>query len=149
MPSMSETEPRDALDRIAAANRQMAARAEPPWWYHLTLGLLVGGLVAVQDAPLIWRGVYFIPYGLGLLLLVRAYKRHTGVWISGYRAGRTRWVAVGGAAVAIVLMLVAGWANLEGRLQGAYVAAGLFIVPFITALGHVWQWAYRRDLGDI
>jgi hypothetical protein len=143
----STNEERKALDLLQSVNRRMAERAEAPGWYHVTLGLLVGGLVAVQEAPVLWRFIYFVPYGIGLLLLVRAYKRHTGLWIPGYRAGRTRWVAMGGALLTVALMLLAGWANLEGHLQGAYLVSGVLVAAVVTATGYIWHWAYRRDLG--
>jgi hypothetical protein len=149
MPSPSRSEHQAALDAIQAANRQMAARAEVPAWRHAILGVLAGGLVAVQAAPIVWRMAYYAAYCVGLFLFVRAYRRHTGMWIPGYRAGRTRWVAVGAAALVAALFLGAIWAATEQGLIGAYYAGALLVALCVTAAGHVWQWAYRRDLGDI
>jgi len=148
MPTLSETERRDALDLLQAANRRIAERAEPPRRYHAALGLLVGGLVAVQDAPLPWRVAYFAPYVLGLLLLMRVYRRHTGLWIFGYRAGRTRWVALGAAALAATLLGLAAWMRQEGHLRGAFMVAGVLVAAVVTAMGYIWHWAYRRDLEE-
>jgi hypothetical protein len=60
----------------------------------------------------------------GLALLIRAYQRHTGMWISGMRRGRTRWLAVATAAVIMVLMLGSIWLRQERGLAWAPVAGG-------------------------
>ena len=123
MPAMTDNERREALDLLKATNLEMAKRAEPPRWYHITLGLLVGGLVAVFEAPVIWRIAYLIVYVVGLVLLMRAYRKHTGMWIPGYRAGRTRWVAYGTAAFAVAILLITDWAHGQG-VQRAFLAGG-------------------------
>ncbi|HEY8004559.1 MAG TPA: hypothetical protein VIE16_10045 [Phenylobacterium sp.] len=147
MSPITETERLEALSQIAAANREMADRAKAPGWYHWTLGLLIGGIVAVQEAPGLWMLAYYPVFIAGLVFLMRAYKRHTGMWIPGYRAGRTRWVAVGGAVVFAGLMLAAVWLRREMQVQGACLAAGAIAALLVTAQGYLWEKAYRRDLG--
>ena len=147
MSPITETERLQALAAIEATNRQMAERAKAPGWYHWALGLLVGGMVAAQEAPYPWMVAYYPIFLAGLALLMRAYKRHTGMWIPGYRAGRTRWVAVGGAALIGGLMIAAVWLRREEGVQGACLAAGVLTVGLVTAQGYLWEKAYRRDLG--
>jgi hypothetical protein len=145
--SMTERERLEQLDLIAAANRQMAERAKAPGWYHWALGLLIGGLAAVQAAPIPWVFAYYAVFGLGVALLVRAYRRHTGMWIPGYRAGRTRWVAVGGAILVAGIMLGAVALERDLGLRGACLAAGVLLAGLVTGQGYLWEKAYRRDLG--
>lgn len=147
MSSMSERERQDALDLIQAAHREMARRAKAPGWYHVALGLLSGGLAAAQELPMPWPILYYGVFCAALMLLIRGYRRHTGMWIPGYRAGRTRWVAF--SAAAIVAVLFGGAALLTRRtgVHGLYAAAGALIAVTITAKGYLWEKAYRRDLG--
>jgi hypothetical protein len=146
---MPDPEHQAALDAIQAANRQMAARAEAPVWRHAAMGGLMGGLIAIQAAPTAWRVAYYAAFCAGFFLLARAHRRRTGMWVPGYRAGRTRWVAVGAAALVAALFVGAVWAATERGLTEAYYAAAVLVALCVTAAGFVWQWAYRRDLGDI
>src|SRR4051812_13553123 len=117
--SITERERLEQLELIAAANRQMAERAKAPGWYHWALGGLMGGMAAILEAPIPWMLAYYVVFGVGIGLLIQAYRKHTGMWIPGYRAGRTRWVAVSGAALIAAIMLASVWATRELGLQGA------------------------------
>jgi hypothetical protein len=142
--SMTEAE---QLKLIEDANRQMAKRAEPPVWYHPTLGLLMGGLLAVQELPVAWVLAYEAAALAGIALLAAAYRKHTGMWIPGYRAGRTRWVAIGTAATAVAIFLPCVWLRHEMGVQGACLVGGAVLAVLVTLMGHLWMKAYRRDLG--
>ncbi len=147
MPTVSDSDPQAALDLISDANRKLAKRAKAPVWYHYALGLLVGGLAAVQAAGIPWNIAYYVVYGLGLWLIVWGYRRHTGMWIPGYRAGRTRWVAFSLAALVGTIFLAA---VIIARRTGApevYLIAGALLAVVTTVGGYVWEAAFRRDLG--
>jgi hypothetical protein len=148
MPTISETERREALELLNTANRAMADRAEPPRFYHLAVGLLVGATAAVQDTPLTWGRVYLVVGAAGLFRLARAYRGHTGLWLASVRPGRTLWVMLTWAAGVAAMFAAARWAA-AGGLQGAYQMAGLLIAVATAAAGHAWHWPYRRDLGAI
>jgi branched-subunit amino acid transport protein len=145
--SITERERLEQLELIAAANRQMAERAKAPGWYHWALGALMGGLAAILDAPVTWMLAYYVVFGVGIALLVRAYRKHTGMWIPGYRAGRTRWVAFSGAALIAAIMLGSVWVRRELGFEGAGIVAGVLVAALVTAKGYIWEKAYRRDLG--
>ncbi len=145
------TRDEDALRMLAeveAANADLAERAKAPVWYHPALGLLMGGLVAVQAAPIPAKLAYYGVYVAGLVLLMRAYKRHTGMWINGYRAGRTRWVAVGLAGLAILCAAIAVWLERERHLEAAPLVFGAIVAVLVTIGGFVWEAAFRADLRD-
>jgi hypothetical protein len=145
--SITEHERQSQLDLIAAANRQMAERAKAPAWYHWALGAYCGGLCAVQEFPMPWP-IAFYPVALGgLWWLMRAYRRHTGMWIPGYRAGRTRWVAFSSAAIVGGIFLAAAIVTRKTGLHGVYLAAGAVIMVAGALRGYAWEKAYRRDLG--
>ena len=145
------TRDEDALRMLAeveAANADMAERAKAPVWYHPALGLLIGGIVAAQGLPAVGKIGAYLVFAAGLSLLMRAYKRHTGMWINGYRAGRTRWVAVGLAVLATLGMLIAVWLQRERGLTAAPLVFGALIGVIVTIGGFVWEAAFRADLRD-
>jgi hypothetical protein len=145
------TRDEDALRMVAevqAANTDMAERAKAPVWYHPALGLLAGGLAAVQAAPLAWQYGYFIVCGIGVWALVKAYMRKTGMWVHGYRAGRTRIVAVALAILTGGAMVTSAWLfHVKHITQAPLIAAGVIAVA-ATVAGFVWEAAFRRDLRD-
>jgi hypothetical protein len=147
MSPISDTESLEALNQIAAANREMADRVKAPGWYNWSLALLMGGMAAVQEAPLPAIFAYEVFFLVGVALLVRAYKRKTGVWIPGYRAGRTRWVSFGGAALVGAIMVGGVGLYRFMGVHGACIAAGVVVTALTRIHCYVWEKAYRRDLG--
>jgi hypothetical protein len=145
------TRDEDALRMLAeveAARADMAKRAKAPAWYHPALGVLIGGLIAVQGQSLPVMGAFYVLYVIGLVLLVRAYKRRTGMWVSGYRAGRTRWVTLSLAALTMVLGLISIWLVRARGLSVAPLIFGAIIAVIVTIGGFVWEAAFRADLRD-
>lgn len=137
----------EQLKLIDDANQQMAERAKPPVFYHAALGLLSGGLLAVQELPVAWVFGYEVAALAGIALLVTAYRNHTGMWIPGYRVGRTRWVAVGAAATFVAIFLPCVWLRHEMGVRGVCAVGGAIVAVLVTLQGHQWMKAYRRDLG--
>jgi len=90
---------------------------------------------------------YEVAFLVALAVLVRAYKRRSGVWIPGYRAGRTRWVAIGGGLVGGGIVLAGVYAYRVMGIDGACIAAGVILTALTRLHCHLWEKAYRRDLG--
>lgn len=147
MSPISETEGLEALNQIAAANREMADRVKAPGWYNWSLSLGLGGLAAVQEAPVAVIFGYEAAFLILVAVLVRAYRRQRGVWIPGYRAGRTRWVAIGGAVFYAAIFMAGVILYREMHLRDACIAAGVVIAAGARLHCHFWEKAYRRDLG--
>lgn len=141
---MSQPEP---LELIAETNRKMAERAKAPAWYHPLLGAITGGILAAQPLPPVGLfGVYALCI-VGMVFLVGSYRRKTGMWVSGYRAGRTRWVAVGLATVYGALFIGTLAYQRETGSDALFPWAGLAAAIIVTIGGHLWEKAYRIDLG--
>jgi len=147
MSPISGAEGLEALNQIAAANREMADRVKGPGWYSWSLSLMMGGLAAVQEFPLPVIFGYEVFFFVALFFLVRAYRRTTGVWIPGYRAGRTRWVAIGGALVLAAVMMGGVYLYWEMGIHGACIAGGVILAALTRVHCYLWAKAYRRDLG--
>lgn len=147
-PSVDPEEAARQLAGLQRSNVEMARRAVAPWWYHPALGGLAGGLIAVQAAPTGFRAAYFALFAVGLILLVQAYRKKTGVWVSGWRAGRTRWVTAVLAALTLGVSLAAIYAAREWGQPGAYLIGGALLAVAFTIAGPLWEVAFRRDLAD-
>src|SRR3954467_9135717 len=80
------------LDGVRAGREGLGDRVAPPWWYDPALGVVVFLLVSalsLRDAG--WWYFATLAVGIvGLGVLVQAYRRITGVWVSGLRRGDTR-----------------------------------------------------------
>jgi|SRR3954451_21178831 hypothetical protein len=136
------------LDELRADRERLADRVVPPWWYDPALGVVVFLLVSalsLRDAG--WWYFATLAVGIaGLGALVRAYRRITGIWVSGFRKGATRraihvWlvayaVVVGAAAVAEFVL----------GLRGAMVVAGAVLGVTLTFLGRWWTRLYVAEL---
>lgn len=143
---MTDNDPATMLAEVRAANEELAKRAVAPVWYHPALGLLVGGLMAVQGADLSFVGAYYAAFSIGLVMLVAAYKKHTGLWINGYRSGRTRVVAIGLALTVTLIMLGSLWLQRSAGVTWAMVLGGAITAIITTAAGFLWEAAFRHDL---
>lgn len=108
METQSNDAAREALAAIDAARAQAADRLITPRWYHPILGLLTAGyFVAITLGGLVGILIALPVFVGGVVLLVSNYKKRTGVWISGFSAGRaSRW-AFGLAAVLVAVVLAA------------------------------------------
>jgi hypothetical protein len=146
-PERAPLEPEDALQEVQAAGQTMARRAAAPAWYHLGLGLIVGGLTANQASPLALQIAVTLLLIIALGVLVRLYRRRTGLWVGGFRSERTRGVAVGVLIVAMVTMGASVWAVQDLRLPILAVVCGVLNFAIVTAAGYLWEAAYRADLG--
>lgn len=140
--------PDDALADIAAARAAAADRLVTPWWYHPILGLIVGHVVVAYGVGgSWWRLISLVVVLIGVAALMTAYRRVTGVWISGFRSGpATRWAyAMGGAIVAGLIA-----SRLVGGLTDAHAVwiwlMGLAVAIFVVIIGHVYDRALRAHL---
>jgi len=139
---------RIALQAATQSHEALAERARAPVWYNPALGLMMGGLTGAMAGPtwlLLMTEVLFMA---GVAVLVTAYRRKTGMWINGYRAGRTRLVAVSMAAATLVIMCVGVWLKVERGLWQAPLVGAPIVAVLVTVAGYVWQAAYRADLAD-
>lgn len=136
------------LAEVRAANAELSRRAVAPLWYHPALGLLCGGAVAIHAAPIGARLVYMLAFGLGLILLVKAYRRKTGLWVSGFRRGRTRWLTFSMVPVAMGTLWLTSWLEWERGVQGAFLIGGAGLAVLTTAYGFAWEALFRRDMRE-
>ena len=91
MTSMTE-EARLALLAKGAAEQNLAKLALCPPWRHAAFAALLAGLVAAPAFPVPIRFGLLAMVFVAILLIVRSDRRRLGVFINGYRRGKTRRV---------------------------------------------------------
>lgn len=133
MESENEDQASDALTVIGEARAAAADRLVTPWWYHPILGFLVSAyVIGFSLGNTLVRAVSLVLFLGGCLLLVRAYRRLTGVWISGFDAGpasRWAWILGGATATAMLGSLIIAWTtSLVWPTWCIAVAAGVGVV---------------------
>jgi hypothetical protein len=135
-----------ALKALRESRESMAVRAAAPAWYHLGLGAIIGGLTAIQALPVMARFPLMALCMVGLAALVALYKRRSGVWISGMRRGRTRWVTFGALALFGPIYLLCAWLALRGIAPWAPYVGGVVNFAIMTAAGYLWDAVYRAEM---
>ena len=131
---------------MAGSRAELADRLVTPWWYHPVPGVLVGGLIAAQALPALGSLLVLPLHGVGLGLLVAAYRRRTGLWISGFHPASPKgplWAVVG----VVAALLVAAAVLDEGfGITAAPVVAGVLAVPVVVVVGRRYDEALRASL---
>ena len=136
-----------SLAAVAEARRAAADRLVTPWWYHPVLGALFAGYavaIALGNTWVLLGGV--VVFFAGLALLVSAYRRKTGIWLSGFEAGgATRWAylmgVVGGSCIAAAVLLSFTDVS-DGWVWAVAVVLGAAIVP----IGRTYDRELRAEL---
>ncbi len=136
----------DAADVIAHTRARMVARAATPWWYPVTYGAGVGGMVASLALP-----VRLVPIGLAacVALLLGGYavwQRQTGLRVNGWRPGATRAIAVRLAVTMALCLASAGLWRSRGGGALLPVILGLVLAVIAGAASAAWDRAWRAEM---
>lgn len=146
--STSSTEAAQALAAMRESRAQLAAAATCPPERHLAFSGLLGGLVASQAAPTPWPLVIEGVLLAGVGLVVIWDRRRTGMFINGYRAGRTRPLTFSLLAVALSLLALGIWLKVDRGLFWAPIACGAVVAVVSYFASAFWQRIYRRELQE-
>jgi hypothetical protein len=144
---MENSEALSALNAKRQAEAQMAKAATCPPWRHAVFGLLMGGLVATPgfDTP-----VRFAILALLLCcipLIIHSDRKRMGMFINGYRRGKTRVVAIGILALELSLYAISVVRGLDHHDHITPFLLGVVgvVVGIIGSL--LWQRAFVREMG--
>lgn len=146
---IGEVEAAEALAAVEVTREQLADRLVTPVWYHPTLGLLAGGLIAsaeLDDLALFLAAL--LVYAVGCGVLVSSYRRLTGVWVSGMRRGPAGRISVLLVGTLYVIAGVAALLGLALGVPGAFLAGGVVAFVAVVVLGRRFDEALRRELRD-
>ena len=133
-----------ALDADRAA---LADRVVQPWWYDALLGLLVAGFISSYSTRDVWviLGAVLVLL-VGLRGLMAAYRRVTGVWVSGLRPGATRRAVTVWFVVYAVVVAAAAVFEYGLGIRGAMVVAGVVLGVAIAVISQWWTRIYVAEL---
>lgn len=128
------------LAALSADRAALADRVAPPRWFGPALGLLLCCFIASNAAASPWvSGVALLVFGVGLALLVRAYRRSTGVWATTPPRQLAGW------AVLVVVVLVPAY--VVDR-PAAFLVAGAVLGVAVAVLCDRWTRAWQRELRE-
>ena len=142
-----EYEARAALAAKGDAERQLAAAATCPPWRHALFGAVMATLVALPVVALPYRFVGLALVFVAIILIVRADRRRMGMFVNGYRRGKTLFVALPLAAIDVGLYLASVHQSENGGTAAVSLAlaAVAFLVSVIGSI--VWQRVFVAELG--
>lgn len=145
--SMTYEEARAALAAKTLAEQDLARIGTCPPWRHAAFAALETALVLSPAVPLVWRFAILAALLVGLILIVRSDRRRLGVFINGYRRGRTRLVVIPLLLGVLVLYSLSTVAALDWHLPWISLACAAITFPVCYYGSAVWQSVFRRELG--
>jgi hypothetical protein len=141
-----EAQARLALMAKGAAE-DLARLATCPPWRHAVFAGMMAALVATPAVPLTLRFVLLALIFVAIALVVQSDRRRLGVFVNGYRRGKTRLVAL--PMLALILLLYAAscyFALDRGQpMISLALAAASFVIGYIGSM--IWQRVFVRELG--
>jgi hypothetical protein len=144
---MDRSEAMSALDAKRAAEMQIAKAATCPPWRHAVFGLMMGGLIASPAFEFPMRMAILVAILCCIPVIIQSDRKRLGMFINGYRRGKTRVVAIG---IVIVEMLLYAFSVVRGLDHNDHVT------PLILGVGGVligiagsmlWQRVFAREMG--
>jgi hypothetical protein len=144
---MEALDARSALEAKQAAEAQMARAAVCPPWRHGLFGLIMGCLVATP--------AFDMPIRMGLLVLmlclipviVHSDRKRTGMFINGYRRGKTRIVVFAILAVQMSLYAVSVVRGIGHDDHLTPLLLGVVGLVSATIGSVIWQRVFVREMG--
>lgn len=146
---MDANEARAALDGVNIAQRELALKATfcPPW-RHAAFAAITASLVLAQGFPLKTMLPIFTISMAAVVLLMKDDRKRYGMFINGYRKGRTLPLTL----ALVGTMLVCMFAEIHARVTGLSLATrfGIAAIAFIVAAfaSVSWHRIFRRELMD-
>ncbi|MGA0600400.1 hypothetical protein ACO2Q3_06805 [Caulobacter sp. KR2-114] len=147
--SLSSAEATEALEALRRSRAELAAAANCPPARHLAFAGLLGGLIAGQAAPLPWPLFVEALMLAGVALVVIWDRRRTGMFINGYRAGRTRPLTFTLLGLTLGLLALALWLRDALGIVWAPIGCGAVASVLAYFASAWWQRIYRRELEQL
>lgn len=144
--SLARDNAAEALSTVRAAQTQVGNAVSCPPWRHALFGGIVAAYVA---APALGAPEMF--YVLAALAVVIAVvfltdRRRSGLFVNGYRPGRTRPVAFAMLTVMLGLYTTGLYASLELGRAWVPLVLGLIAGPLGVWASLMWQRAYLTEM---
>jgi hypothetical protein len=143
----SSTEAAEALAAMRASQARLVAAAECPPQRHLAFAAVMGGLVATPALPTTYALLAEAVLLVCIVLIVRWDRRRTGMFINGYRVGRTRPLTFLLLAMMLALYATGMWLSLDRGMRWAPLVTGSIAAVIGYYKSVVWMRVFRREMG--
>ena len=132
-------------DRVALADR---LERSGTWWpWDVALGVWVFLLVGSQSLRGAWVGIAALVLAVvGVSVAYVVFRRTTGMWVDGWRRGRTRRGMWCWGAWVLVVYAAASAAEHELGLRGAMAVAGAVLGVTLAGVNRWWVRVYAAEL---
>jgi hypothetical protein len=139
-------EARAALDAKQGVEQRLADVTLCPPWRHAAFALVMAALVGQSGVPLAWRFVVLPLALLAIALIVQSDRRRLGIFINGYRRGRTRLVVFPLLAVVMALYAASFYFGVDRDRPALSLALGALTFVVAYAGSVLWQRVFVREL---
>ena len=141
-----QDEARSALDAMGTAERKLALAAACPPWRHAAFGVLMAALVAAPAVAMPARLAVPALALFAVMAIVQSDRRRTGMFINGYRRGKTLWLTLGLLVVIVGLVMLSIRAGDRGEtVMVVLISAIAFLVSVGASIA--WQRIFLREMG--
>lgn len=140
----------EALSALAAkreAEAQMARAAQCPPWRHAAFGFMLGGLIASFAFEFAIRTAIMVIIVACIPIIIRSDRKRTGMFINGYRRGKTRLVTFGIIALWLPLYSLGVYYGLELHNHVMPLLVGLAAFVLATIGSVIWQRVFVSEMG--
>ncbi len=135
-----------ALAFIEQSRVRLAAASETPPSRHLAFAALMGALVASPAAPFPFRIVILVGIFAAIAWIIRWDRRRMGMFVNGYRAGKTRRVTAALLLAILPLHMIGLWLALDRGVAWAPLPLGLVAMALAYGGSIWWCRVFRREM---
>ena len=144
---MQTFEAKSALEAKNYAEAQIARAATCPPWRHAVFGLMMGGLIATPAIDLPMRFAALAVLLAAIPLIIASDRKRTGMFINGYRRGKTRIVVAAILAVELGIYSLSCVRALGHGDKVTPLLLGLAGIVIGTLGSMLWQRVFVSELG--
>jgi hypothetical protein len=144
---MENFEAASALDAKRAAEVQMARAANCPPWRHAVFGLLMGALVASPAFDTVPRFAILILILACIPVIIHSDRKRMGMFINGYRRGKTLLVTIPLLLVELSLYFVSIVRGLDHHDHTTPLLLGVIAIAIGIGGSLLWQRVFVREMG--
>lgn len=144
---MDQSEALSALAAKRQAEAQIAKAATCPPWRHALFGLLMGGLIATPAFAFPLRMAILVVILCCIPVIIQSDRKRLGMFINGYRRGKTRIVAIGMLLVELGVYSISVYYGLGLNDHVMPLLLGLVGVLIGIAGSLLWQRVFVREMG--
>ena len=145
---MDHSEALSALDAKRQAEVQMAKAATCPPWRHALFGFLMAALVVSPAFDFPVRMLILILILCSIPVIVQSDRKRMGMFINGYRRGKTRIVALGVLGVELSLYLFSVIRAFDHHDHFTPWLLGVVGLLVGVAGSMLWQRVFVREMGS-